>query len=445
MKKALVIGLAKSGESAIRFLEKEGYDVSGNDLKDAKQFPGITKRHKDARFHFGSHDESLLDGMDLVVLSPGVPSDLALIRKAKQKGVRVMSEVELAFEHYPQNWICVTGTDGKSTTTSLIGAVLKAGGVGAIVAGNIGVPLTEEILKVKRGMYIVAELSSFQLENIIRLRPKISVLTNLAKDHLDRYSGMEEYIRAKFRIFANQTQEDFAVANRNNPLSIEWLNKIRVASQLFFFSLGQKHDQGAYFEDGFFCWAEKGWKERVFRDGVQRIRGLHNKENILAAVTVAKILKIKNSAIESGVRDFTGLPHRMEYVRELKGRVFYNDSKATTTSAVRMSIAGFDNIILLMGGRDKGLDYSELNAALRERVKYLILIGEAKEKIGSMIDFDKSRIFEFDDFGKAVGKSYEVSQPGDTIILSPACTSYDMFKNYEERGERFKREVLALK
>lgn len=445
MKKALVIGLAASGESAIAFLEKEGYDVSGNDKRDAKQFPGIKKRHKGVEFHFGSHDEGLLEGMDLVVVSPGVPSGLPVIQKAREKNIRVMSEVELAFEHYPHNWICVTGTDGKSTTTSLIGAILKAGNVPAIVAGNIGVPLTEEILKVKRGMYVVAELSSFQLENIVRLRPRISVLTNLAADHLDRYSGMEEYIKAKFRIFANQTREDYAVVNRNNPLSIEWLNKIRVEPGLFFFSLAQKHDQGAYFEDGFFCWAEKGWKERVFRDGVQRIKGLHNKENILAAVTVAKILKIKNSAIESGVRDFAGLPHRMEYVRELNGRFFYNDSKATTTSAVRMSIAGFDNIILLMGGRDKGLDYSELNASLKERVKYLILIGEAREKIRSMIDFDKDRIFDFDDLGKAVGKSYEISRPGDNIILSPACTSYDMFKNFEERGERFRQEVLALK
>ncbi len=445
MKRALVIGLAKSGIAAISFLLDKGYKVIANDIKDQSHFTDIMKKFKDVEFLFGTPDEKILDGIDLVVISPGVPSNLSLITSAKQKKINVVSEVELAYEHYPENWICITGTDGKSTTTSLIGAILKQAGYPVIVAGNIGAPLTEEIMKVKKGTYIVAGLSSFQLENIIHLKPKIGLLINLAKDHLDRYSNMDEYIRAKLFLFKNQTKEDFSVFNAHNEITLEYLKRTQINSQKYYFSFFNKVEHGAYFQDPCFYWIENNVSENVVRDGIQKIKGIHNKENILAAITVAKILNIKNRDIEKAINGFKGLPHRMEWVRELNGRTFYNDSKATTTSAVRMSVSGFDHIILLMGGRDKGLDYSELNEVINKRVKYLILIGEAKEKIRSMIHFDEKHIFYFDDFKNAIEKSYELSDAGDNIILSPACTSYDMFKNFEERGERFKQEVMNLK
>ncbi|MDD5067547.1 MAG: UDP-N-acetylmuramoyl-L-alanine--D-glutamate ligase [bacterium] len=444
MSKALVIGLAKSGVASIQILLKKGYRVRAADIKEERSFPGLRKEFADVEFFFGPHEEDCLSGADLLVISPGVPSDLPLIVKARQQKIKVISEVELAYEHYSRHWVCVTGTDGKSTTTSLIGAILKQAGVPVIVAGNIGEPLTEEILKAGEGTYVVAELSSFQLENIVQLRPEIGILVNIARDHLDRYKDMEEYIRAKFNLFRNQQESDHSVFNSGNALSMEWLKRIPVSSDTYFFSLARENSRGAFFKEGAFWWKEDGKEERVLPDGIQKIQGIHNKENILAAITAAKILKIKNKKIERAVRDFKGLPHRMEFVRELKGRSFYNDSKATTTSAVKMSIAGFSNVILLMGGRDKGLDYSELNETLNRNVKYLILIGEAKEKIRSMIRYDQERIYLIDDFKKAVEKSYEISRPGDHIILSPACTSYDMFRNFEERGERFRKEVLAL-
>lgn len=445
---ALVIGFGgKSGVSAVNFLLRNGYHVKANDKKtedDLSSYMDKVMNKDNVEFHFGHHDHSLLEGVDLVVISPGVPTVLSIIKEAKDKGIQVKSEVELAYQVHPDNWIGITGTDGKSTTTSLIGDILKKKYPDTLVGGNLGIPLTEMIEKAQSNTYVVAELSSFQLENVIDLKPKVGVLINIAKDHLDRYKDMHEYIQAKFNLFTNQTEDDFAVFNYDNKLSLEYLDRQPIKAQKFYFSLHDDSIQGAFLKDGKFCWQNGKSIEIIMNDGEQKIKGEHNKENILAAITIAKLLNIDNENIKQGIINFTGLPHRMELVREYKDRTFFNDSKATTTSAVAKSITGFKNIILIMGGRDKGLDYSELNDVLKNNVKKLILTGEAKDTIKNMIDYPEENTVLIDGFEEAVQEAYNTSMEGDNIILSPACTSYDLFKNFEQRGEAFKRIVNQL-
>ena len=412
--KALVIGLGKSGIAAIRFLLQEGYQVRANDKKNEQILSESIKQFKgqDVEFILGQHNNDLLEGIDRVIVSPGVPTELPLIQKAKQNKL-VISEVELAYQYYPENWICITGTDGKSTTTSLIGAILKTNKLDTIVAGNIGIPLTESILNAKKGSYVVAELSSFQLENIINLKPKIGVLLNIAEDHLDRYNNMEEYTRAKFNLFNNQTNNEYSIFNANNLRSNQFLKQTKIKSNQYFFNFHKPVEKGAYYQDDIYYWKDNNKIEKIMKDGIQKIKGSHNKENILAAITGAKLLHIPNKIIEDAVKNFNGLAHRMEFVRDLKGHIFYNDSKATTISAVREGLEGFNNIVLIMGGRDKGLNFSELNDVLNRKVKYLILIGEAKDKIKNSIDYPEDKIFLTDDFDVSIQLAYEKSSPGE--------------------------------
>ncbi len=445
---ALVLGFGgKSGVAAVNFLLKKGYMVKANDIKEKKDLIECMEKISDKKkvqFICGSHNTEILNNVDIVVISPGVPSDIAILKKAKELKLTVLSEVELAWQHFPLNWICITGTDGKSTTTSLIGQILTLKYPDTIIGGNLGVPLTEMILDAKESSYIVAELSSFQLENIIHLKPKIGVLINIAPDHLNRYHDFNEYVEAKFNLFKNQTEEDFSVFNKDNKITMKWLQNKDIKSHKFYFSFSGSVEAGAFYENKNFNWKYNMYKETIFQDGLQEIKGEHNKENILAAITVAKLLKIENEYIIEGIKSFKGLPHRMELVRKWQERSFFNDSKATTTSAVSKSIIGFDNIILIMGGRDKGMDYSELNEILNKKVKKLILTGELKEKIKNSVDYPENNVVIIDDFKEAIEKAYKVSSPGDNIILAPGGTSYDRFKNFKERGETFKKIVNQL-
>ena len=446
--KAVVIGFGgKSGVAAVNFLLDKGYKVTANDIKNEEELGEFIEQvpgKDNVNFVFGHHDLNILNEIDLVVISPGVPSDIEIINMAKQKKIRVISEVELAFQEHPDNWIGITGTDGKSTTTSLIGDILRLKYPEVIVGGNLGTPLIKMVIKSEEKTFVIAELSSFQLENILDLKPLIGVLINIAQDHLDRYNSFDDYVTAKFNLFKNQTERDFSVYNYENKVIADRLNKKNIPSKKYYFSLNNRMTSGAFYENEEFFWRDGDHEEAVFHDGEQQIMGEHNKENMLAAITVAKLLKIENEYIQEGIKNFKGLPHRMELIKEWKGRQFFNDSKATTPSAVNKSISGFNNVILIMGGRDKGLDYSLLNEELNKRVKHLILIGEAKDKIRKMITFSEEKIIFSKDLRGAVLKSYNISRKGDNIILSPGCASFDMFKNFEERGEVFRDIVYQL-
>ncbi len=440
----LVVGaFGKSGIAVIDYLTKKNYKIKAVDRK--KHIPETLMKYKGiVDFYNDDTDINLLQDIDFVVISPGVSNSNPIIAEAHKNEIPIYSEIELAYQEFPHNWIGITGTDGKSTTTSLVGEILKTEKKNVIVGGNIGNPLVDKVSALPSDTIVVAELSSFQLENIIEFKPYIGVLLNIAPDHLDRYNNMEEYIDAKFNLFKNQTANEFSVFNLKDTLISNRLEKIK--SEKYFFSSQAEVRQGAFFKDSKFIWSDNGKKEAVADESDMRIYGEHNKENTLSAITVAKLLNISNDGIKKGIRNFKGLEHRMEFITEIGGRRFINDSKATTVSAVKMSVSSIDGKgIVILGGRDKGLDFSSLSETLNRKAKFVLLIGEAKEKIKSQIDFDKERIIEVDSLDDAVKESYNVSEVGDTIILSPGCSSFDMFKNFEERGRVFKKKVLELK
>jgi len=439
----LVIGaFGKTGVAVINYLVKKGFKVKATDTK--KAIPPELKELKNVEFHLGEHKQELLNNIDFIVISPGVPSNIPIILEAKAKSIPVLSEIELAYREFPYNWIGITGTDGKSTTTALTGTILKEERKNVVVGGNIGEPIIEKIDNISQDTIIVSELSSFQLENIIDFRPHIAVLLNISQDHLDRYNSMEEYIDAKFNLFKNQTPAEFSIFNYNDTISKKYLT--RVISTKYFFSRTEEPSRGTFFKDSKFLWKQNNEIEEIADEDDMNIYGEHNKENTLAAIAIAKIIGIKNENIKKGINKFKGLNHRMEFVAQINNRKFINDSKATTVSAVKMSVSSIKGKgIVIMGGKDKGLDFAQLNDILSKKARYIILIGEAKQKIKNSLNFNSNRIMETNTLQDAVIESYRLSEPGDTILLSPGCASFDMFKNFEERGDAFKKIVLDLK
>jgi len=443
MRNVLVVGaFGKTGIAVINYLVKKGFKVKATDMK--KEIPDELKNISNIEYYLGAHNENLLNNIDFVIISPGVPSNISIILKAKKMSIPVLSEIELAYREFPYNWVGITGTDGKSTTTALTGTILKEERENIVVGGNIGEPLIEKLVDVPKDTIVVSELSSFQLENIINFKPFIGTLLNISQDHLDRYNSMEEYVLAKFNLFKNQTEKEFSIFNFRDEISKNYINKVK--SKKYFFSRYSIPDRGAYFKEGKFFWKNGEKIEEIADEQDMKIYGEHNKENILAAITIAKLFNIKNEKIKKGIRKFKGLEHRMEFVAEIQGRRFINDSKATTVSSVRMSISSINGKgIIIMGGKDKGLDFSLLDDVLSAKAKYLILTGEAKQKIKNSIKFDRKKIVDADSFEGAVIKAFKLSEYGDTILLSPGCASFDMFKNFEERGRKFKEIVYNLK
>ncbi|MBN1898430.1 MAG: UDP-N-acetylmuramoyl-L-alanine--D-glutamate ligase [Spirochaetes bacterium] len=436
----LVVGaFGKTGLATIQYLFKKKCMVKATDLIEEipQEYKGM-----DVQWHLGEHNDKILENIDLIVLSPGVPSDIGLIQKARKSSIPVFSEIELAYQEFPRNWIGITGTDGKSTTTALTGTILKQGRKNVIVGGNIGEPLVEKLMNVPEDTVVVSELSSFQLENIIDFKPFIGVLLNIAPDHMDRYHSMEDYIQAKMNLFSNQTEEDFAVLNYEDPGSMSGQDRIR--SKKYYFSRKKIPPCGCYLKKDEFFFKKGDAVEKVAQVSDMKISGEHNKENTMAAITIAKLMELTDDQIRKGIKEFKGLEHRMELVAEIKGRKFINDSKATTVSAVRMSVNSInDKGIVIMGGRDKGLDFSSLDPILKKKAKKIVLFGEASEKIKSSLKFkEKIKVTTLEE---AVHRSFNLSQKGDTILLSPGCASFDMFKNFEERGKTFKKIVMDLK
>lgn len=431
-KKVVVVGLgSRSGVSATNLLLKYGSYVTVTDIKKKKELSKnirMLNKSKKLKIVCGKHPVSLLKGTDFVVLSPGVPTDIHFVKTAKAENIPLISEVELAYQFYNKNWIGITGTDGKSTTTSLVGELIKKSDRRVYIAGNIGTALSREIDKLKQDTIVVSELSSFQLETIDKFKPKIAVILNIAPDHLDRYSDMNKYISAKLRIYKNQDETDYLIINKNIADKIE-----NVKSKVIIF------DRAVDIRDNKFIYNG----EYICGTDEVKIRGIHNQENILAALAVAKILNIEPSVVRQTLLNFVGLEHRMEYFATIFGRQFINDSKATTINSVAMALNSLDKpCILIAGGRDKGFDFSLLDEILSKKVKFLILYGEAKEKIKSALKFENIKLVQ--DLKQAVYFAYGFSEQGDTIILSPGCASFDMFKDYEERGRVFKKLVMRL-
>jgi UDP-N-acetylmuramoylalanine--D-glutamate ligase len=445
-KKFTVIGGARSGLAVSRLLKKLGADVFLSDMKRPEEIKHsrftIHELEKlGVEYEFDGHTTKVFDA-DIMVISPGVPSSAPVVRKAFDLGIRVISEIEVAYWFCEAPIIAVTGSNGKTTTTSLIGHILKSAGIKTIVAGNIGLPFSDYVLDAKRDSVVVLEVSSFQLDHIETFRPRVSVLLNITPDHLDRYDSFSDYILSKFRIFKNQGGDDFAVYNYDDEIIQPYVERLNI--QKLPFSIFEKLSFGAFLDGGDLILRLKNKREKILNMDEMKIRGMHNVYNSLAAALAARAMEIKNEVIRESLMSFEGVPHRLEFVRELNGVKFINDSKATNVNSVWYALESFDEpIILIAGGRDKGNDYTKLYDLVRRKVKLLIAIGESRDKIYNEFK-DMTEVIRVNSMEEAVRRAYERASPGDVVLLSPACASFDMFQDFEHRGDVFKRLVNEL-
>ncbi|MFH2013071.1 MAG: UDP-N-acetylmuramoyl-L-alanine--D-glutamate ligase [Pseudomonadota bacterium] len=443
--KFLVVGLGKSGVACARFLKERGGIVTATDDKTIDNLGEDVKKLKEhgVKIEAGGHNiESFLD-CDLIVLSPGVPMSIEPIKEAKKKGIEVISEIELAYYFIKNPIVAITGSNGKTTTTSMVGHILERSRKKVFVGGNIGNPLIEYAEVGKEAEYVVAEISSFQLEGIRRFRPKVAIMLNISPDHLDRYLSYQDYIAAKARIFLNQRKGDLAILNADDSMVLEMTNSFKDVGKIYF-SQKKRMDKGIYL-DGKSIISEISGQKNSYSTEFFKVRGVHNIDNFMASIAAAEVCGCNPEDIQEALNSFNGVEHRMEFVEEISGVKYYNDSKATNVGAVEKALESFEQpIILIAGGRDKGTGYESLSKLVKERVKKLILIGEAREIIFETLG-PLTQTLKKDTLEEAVEMAWTKSSPGDIVLLSPACSSYDMFNNYEERGERFKTIVRRLK
>ena len=434
MTRTLIIGAAKSGVAAANFLAARGQSVV---LNDAKADPDLPYALDDrvARV-FGSHDATLLNDVDEVVVSPGVPLSIPLIAVAASRGIRVVGEIELASRYLHGVVIAVTGSNGKSTTTALIGAILDAAGRQPVVAGNIGEPLIAAIDEKPRTY--VLELSSFQLEAVETFRANIALLLNITPDHMDRYRSLEEYAAAKLRIFRNQTSADTAIVKAGEH------RQIATHGRIWRFSASERCEPGAWLDGDEMVLAVDGHERRIPRASL-RLPGIANVENALAAWLAARAAGIDDIAVQIAFGSFPGLPHRMVVVREIGGVRWINDSKGTNVDATLKSLEGFPDstVILILGGKDKAGEFERMRDLVREKTRAVITIGKAADRIASALD-GAATIVSAGDMQNAIEWAAKNASAGETVLLSPACASFDQYRNFEHRGEHFEELVRAL-
>jgi UDP-N-acetylmuramoylalanine--D-glutamate ligase len=442
-KRVLVIGLAKSGVAAANLLHELGANVTVNDQKPFEENDAAQQLEKlGIRVICGGHPLDLLDEpFDFIVKNPGIPYTNPMVAKALEKGLPIMTEVELAYEISEAPFIGITGSNGKTTTTTLIYEMLKEGEKKPLIAGNIGTVACEVAKTANADNWVVTELSSFQLMGIEEFRPHISVLLNIFDAHLDYHGTKEAYAQAKGNIFKNQTSSDYAVVNADDKIVMELAETSNATKILF--STTQIVERGAYIKDGAVYWNN----EKIIDIANIALPGKHNLENILAAVSVAKLIGVDNEAIVNVLTTFTGVKHRLQYVATINGRKFFNDSKATNILATQKALSAFEDqsIILLAGGLDRGNEFDELIPYLHH-VKAIILFGQTARKLERIAkQAGIEMIYHVDNVEKAVPVAYELSQPGDIILLSPACASWDQYKTFEQRGDIFISAVHKLK
>ena len=443
-KRVLVVGLGKSGVASSLFLQGCGAKVTVSDAKSQEQLrneiPALLD--KGIVVETGKHGERTFRDQDLIVVSPGVPNDVPQLVNARRVGTPVIGEIELAARFLQGEIVAITGSNGKTTTTTLTGEVIAAGGRRVLVGGNIGTPAITFVEQSSPETWVVLEISSFQLETIETFRPHIAVVLNVTPDHLDRHGSMENYIAAKKRIFENQSAEDFAVVNADDPLCMQMSQGAK--GQIYTFSRRKEVERGAYVRGGNIYCRDANGEAEIMPTSEITLKGAHNLENVLAAVTVGQLAGIEPVAIREAVKDFKAVEHRLEFVLSIKGVQYYNDSKATNVDATIKALESFPGgIHVILGGKDKDSDYSLLNDALCERVKKVYTIGAAAEKIESQIT-GVADVFNAGTLDNAVRRAAESAVEGDVVLLAPACASYDQFVNYEQRGKAFKEVVHAL-
>jgi len=443
-KRALVVGLGKSGVASALFLKAHGARVTVSDAKPQAELGEDIPILLDQGIavETGGHGERTFRGQDLIVVSPGVPVDAPPLVQARALGENVIGEIELAAQFLRGPLVAITGSNGKTTTTTLAGEIIAAGGFRTVVGGNIGTPAISLVEQATPETVTVLEVSSFQLETIQTFRPNVAVILNVTPDHLDRHRTFAAYADAKARIFENQTAAHFTVLNADDPTCNELAS--RTKGTLYRFSRKNEVTQGAYAKDAKIFFRDKGGQREIMQVSEIPLKGSHNVENALAGICVGMLMGCAPEKIAHAVRGFKAVEHRLEYVATIRGVEYFNDSKATNVDATIKALESFPaNIHLILGGKDKGSDYTVLNDLLRARVKRVYTIGAAAAKIESQIK-GAADIFHAETLDNAIKRAAASAQPGDIVLLAPACASFDQFKSYEHRGRTFKEIVKSL-
>lgn len=442
-KKALVCGMARSGIAAAKLLNRLGARVTLQDMKKREEISDdvLALEGEGIVLYTGANPDEIACAQDLIVLSPGIPCDLPFIAAAEEAGIEVISEVELAYRLTPCPITAITGTNGKTTTTTLTGEIMKTAYSGTAVVGNIGIPYSEEVERLTEKDWVVAEISSFQMEKAKEFHPHISAVLNITPDHLNRHKTMDVYIAMKERVFAKQTAADFCILNHGDETCRKMADK--TAAKVFFFDSSETLAEGIYLDGDAI---EVRWgaiNETLIHVDELQILGVHNYENVMAAAAMAICAGISLDAIRKVLKGFAGVAHRIEYVATVDGVDYYNDSKGTNVDAsIRAVLAMKKPIVLIGGGYDKGSSFDEWTKLFPGRVKHLVLIGVTAPKVRASAEkFGFTAISDCETFEEAVDLCREKAEDGDCVLLSPACASWGMFDNYEQRGDMFKEQV----
>lgn len=445
-KKVLVFGSGISGIGAAKLLEEHRAEVvlyDGNEKLKEEDLRKKLGEDSKAEIVIGACPQELTDTLDMVILSPGVPTDLPVVNAMREKEIQIIGEIELAYQLSKGSVLAITGTNGKTTTTALLGEIMKNYQENVYVVGNIGNPYTMAASEMNDDTIVVAEMSSFQLETIEEFRPRVSAILNFTPDHLNRHHTMEAYVSAKKNIARNQTEEDYCILNYEDELTREFGNNVK--AQVLYFSSQRKLDKGIYLDDGNIIYYN-GEPVKVCHVSELQLLGTHNYENVMAAIAMAAVYGVPMDLIRESIKAFKGVEHRIEYVTKKNGVTYYNDSKGTNPDAAIKGIQAMNRpTVLLGGGYDKDSVYTEWIESFDGKVKKLILLGATKEKIAKDADACGFKDYIFaDTFEEAVLMAAKIADPGDAVLLSPACASWDMFPSYEVRGEKFKEIVNSL-
>lgn len=443
-KRLVILGAGESGVGAAILGKKEGYEVFVSDRGSIELKYKQVLIQEEIEWEAEKHTEDKILNADLVMKSPGIPEDAPLVLKLKENGIKVISEIEFASKYTHASLIGITGSNGKTTVTSWIYHVLKNGDLDAIMAGNIGDSFAKNVA-LKNPDYYVLELSSFQLDGIETFNPHIAVLTNITPDHLDRYHhNFEEYIASKFRIVKNQTNKDYFIYDADNKTICNWLKKNKISSIQLPMSLKEHEGEGAYLKDDKIYIKVNNTEFIMHKDKIA-LKGEHNTKNAMAATTVAQLLKIRKQTIRESLESFQGVEHRLERVLKINNVQYINDSKATNINATYYALDSVQpETVWIVGGVDKGNVYEELLPLVNEKVKAIICLGVDNEKIINSFSNCVETIVETKSMEEAVKMAYHLAEKGNTVLLSPACASFDLFKNYEDRGRQFKEYVRQL-
>ena len=439
-----VIGAVRSGVGAAKLIKKLGGNPFVSDSGKNKNLiiSGETLKENKINFEIGEHTDKVYD-CDLMVVSPGVPSNAQILVDAKEKNIEIISEIELAYNFCKAKIIAITGTNGKTTTTSLCGHIFKTSGVKTFIAGNIGTAFSEIVLEASENDFVVLEVSSFQLDLIKDFKPNIGMILNITPDHLNRYENkFENYINSKLRLYKNQDKNDYLILNKDDEILINSLTNY--SSKEFYFSLNEPQLNGCYLTGTQIIYNEDGELRFTCDTSGINLKGEHNIANAMAAVNAAKIFNLDNEKIKEGLKTFKGVEHRLEFVREVNGVTFINDSKATNVDSVWYALRSFDEpIFLILGGQDKGNDYSQIKQLVIEKVKKIYAIGSSADKVFNFFH-SEVKVEVKPSLEDVVIAANQEARENEIVLLSPACASFDMFDNYEHRGKIFKEAVNKL-